>query len=443
MGIQNTLRKLSHSKQTFRQLNIGLQLPLVSSKAVSSCVLKALGELNAARKHGEATIILGEESSNKAAYQKSQETRLKKETVLDGDDNMGQGENLETSRVRSARYWLEQEKYSDDPIPDEYRPDKKAKSDQTVGPATSDDCTYVGGGHNLSAIEAPSQTSGRHESTILTASVPESGLCFGHSTVVSGQSSLEQDISGSNTVKLPVIPPGPYPFMKNQFHPAPEKAQLDNFGLGIDCPDGCADCEIWVSSVAKAKARVDNWFEKDFNWRDEGSSSFNYPETETIQNIPDDPVEDYDDWLLGATDSNDFPHIKQLYKWAVENTPGAMTAASVTRNMRNGEREHWWLLPYYHGTEYNVIMAEYEPRYIPNDYRSWPFDARLPIWEARGLVGPGQLEEARWEHTKIEHQRQWTMYRWQDEARQRYIAEVTEYARWQFIHSGHLPWPSQ
>lgn len=110
-------------------------------------------------------------------------------------------------------------------------------------------------------------------------------------------------------------------------------------------------------------------------------------------------------------------------------------------------------LAYYYGERSNAILAEYEPRFLPNvgftdedeglmvHVLQYPGinDMNRPIWEGRGCPVPMQADyHSRMEYAKREYDRQWLMYRAQDDARQRYIQQVREAAHDEYFQRGHL-----
>ncbi|OKL59787.1 hypothetical protein UA08_04519 [Talaromyces atroroseus] len=255
------------------------------------------------------------------------------------------------------------------------------------------------------------------------------------------------------------IPQGPYPYMTDPNHQAPELTVRDREGLGMYCPDGCADCEVFPNEIMKSKRGVDRWFEKFFTWDDLHDAMCIYPQQQQEEEQRDVCSEqefsgieysdectgendDNIDFLYGATESDEFPWLKALH---TANVSSVMKSTDVvTWNMMRGEAFTSSLFPYFHGIKYNVIVAEYEPRYLPNvvfsqdnrciSVRYERDRCRLspPVWEARGGIAPGHAEEERLEYARREYRRQWIMYRGQDNARRRYVEAVLRDASQEF-----------
>lgn len=239
------------------------------------------------------------------------------------------------------------------------------------------------------------------------------------------------------------VPEKPYSFMEDPYHTSPESGYLDNDCLQLYCPDGCVDCEVIPKAVSDSKYYVTRWFEEYFTREDALALLRAAQEGQTQQNGPDNGVEtdgnpntvsDDVDYLIGATDSEELAYFQRLkgYQQPSEMTPGDL----VLGNMLHGAFVESSIFPYFHGPEYNMIVAQYEPRYIPSvgissaeglcvpiEYPGDP-DTDLPIWEARGRPLPGQGEDGRMAYTQREYDRQWVMYRAFDDARMRYVAAV-------------------
>lgn len=459
---QNSGPDVNQSSSQTSTPTLGLQLRLTRSNST----LEALRD-SKTKEQDKRSITSGEGSSSRAAGQNN---------VHQVEGNTGERQGLYT--------WFEFDD-SWDPIPDEYHPNKRTRyyhPQEEERAASSDginnlmELTQRFGRLNIQS--SVHQDTSEHtddsgdisertadcEDTIITYTPGSSSGTSGYSADDSYTPPLPDEYNPENTpsgyylagcVSLaaiearsarqnnttaaaasgqnntPGIPSGPYPFYRNPLHPTPENnPNTDSWGLNNGCPDACPDCEIWAGEVFRGRDRVNAWFDEHFTFEDSLEAQIDdYPETGPIDTIDDPPLDYYFDRLHGATDHNELPHYDRVFLEAERD--GYTTGAAVIRNMQNGEREHWERLPYHHGTRYDAILAEYEPRYIPHD-GYWPYNADRPIWEARGWAGPGQEEDTREQCMILEYERQWEMYHLQDDARRQYIADVTANARRQY-----------
>ncbi|KAE8549391.1 hypothetical protein EYB25_007912 [Talaromyces marneffei] len=259
---------------------------------------------------------------------------------------------------------------------------------------------------------------------------------------------------------LIAVPSHPYPYMKNPEHPDPESMPNDQYGAPLECWDCCGDCEVYPIANGSRIWRVHNWFEKyfthhDMYWGDFGKNP-SHPSLKHPEPGPDDedtgPMivgkrQHDEDFLLGAEGVDDFLHYRFVYFNEPEDVHQDICTLLV-QYMQLGERvdKPDLNLSYYYGERSNAILAEYEPRFLPNVGFSYEGnklqvlqypgidDMTRPIWEARGCPVPMQADRhTRMEYAKREYDRQWTMYRAQDDARQRYVQQVMEAARYEYI----------
>ena len=157
-----------------------------------------------------------------------------------------------------------------------------------------------------------------------------------------------------------------------------------------------------------------------------------------------------EDFLLGAEGCDDFFRYKHAFFNDPEDTHQDICTLLV-QYMQLGETcdEYKLNLSYYYGERFNAILAEYEPRFLPNVDFSYDDnklhvlrypgidDMSKPIWEARGCPFPMQADNhTRMEYAKREYNRKWLMFRAKDDARQRYIQQVFDAARDEYIQRG-------
>jgi hypothetical protein len=340
--------------------------------------------------------------------------------------------------------------FEDDPIPPEYNPELATETE--VLP--TDDCIVSTVDSQCQEIDIAfyreqllGNTAGLQQATLSVKPLTQEWLIM-HTFRIQKAEAYHK-----------LAPQGPYPYMANPDHP--EHLPYDENGFVLKCPDGCADCEVSPRETVKSKIYVDSWFEKNFTLHDMNASRWIDPQEQehewgacSVQSFDSMGYDDYEDeytngdgiddeidFLYGATDSDELLWLKLLQ--VTDDSARINPTDRATCHMMRAEIYVPWRFPYFHGRRYNVIVAEYEPRYLPTitfryedmktyDKAHYPrrdgHDPNLPVWEARGAFEPGQGEEERMEQTRIEYRRQWAMYRVQDDARMRYIAAVREQA---------------
>lgn len=276
----------------------------------------------------------------------------------------------------------------------------------------------------------------------------------------------EKNLKEHNKVTgLPAVSfPPPYSYMANHNHANPDFIPINHSGAPMECWDGCPDCEVYPSDFESRIFKVYAWFEKHFThddvyWNDFGKnpshSSLKHPELDPddadIGNLVIVKRDHDDDFLLGAEGVDDFPVWRTLWYNDPEDV-GQNPCTLLVQFMQLGEKwdPGWeYNLCYYHGDRSNAIMAEYEPRFLPNvgcsnsgrklHILQYPGidDMNVPIWEARGCPVPMQGDyKTRMEYAKMEYNRQWLMYHAQDDARRRYLQQVVEAARGETLWRG-------
>jgi hypothetical protein len=258
------------------------------------------------------------------------------------------------------------------------------------------------------------------------------------------------------------IPSRPYPYMKNPLHPDPWSMLHGYCGAPLGCYDGCIDCEVYPTENGSRTWRVHNWFENYFTHHDMYWGNFGKnPSHPSLKHLEVDPDADNpgidiikrkhdEDFLLGAEGCDDFFR----YKYAFFNDPEDThqdICTLLVQYMQLGEicDEDKLNLSYYYGERFDAILAEYEPRFLPNVDFSYDDnklhvlrypgidDMSKPIWEARGCPFPVQADNhTRMEYAKSEYNRKWLMFRAKDDARQRYIQQVFDAARDEYIQRG-------
>ncbi|PCG93796.1 Hypothetical protein PENO1_054890 [Penicillium occitanis (nom. inval.)] len=261
------------------------------------------------------------------------------------------------------------------------------------------------------------------------------------------------------------VPSCPYPFMKNPRHHDPCYMAHDQNENPLECWDGCPDCEVYAAVMGPRLWKVHHWFENHFTHHDLYQGDFgknpSHPSLKYPEPDPDDEYEWHtllvkrehdEDYLLGAEGDKDFPYYKLLYRGEPEDTRQDITTLLV-QYMQVGEAiDVNWALNFnnYYGDRFNAILQEYEPHPLPNigfgaenklHVLRYPGikDMSKPIWEARGYPWPMQTDyHTRMEYAKMEYNRKLLMFRAQDEARQRYIQQVREAARYEYVQKGLL-----
>lgn len=276
----------------------------------------------------------------------------------------------------------------------------------------------------------------------------------------------EKNLAINRKAFEPPIPtfPRSYHFLKNPRHPDTCYMAHDKHQTPLECWDGCPDCEVWPGSYGPRIWLVDDWFEnyfmpdkmdiRDF-LKNPSHPSLKYPEPDP--NDDDDgnvtvARRDHDeDFLLGAEGPDDFPAYQYLYDNEPDDThQDYLTLMLQYMHLGEGIDGGRYEFSYYYGDRFNAIMAEYEPRALPNvgfDRENklrvlrYPGvdDMSKPIWEARGCPLPMQADyNTRVEYARKEYNRKMLMSRAQDEARQRYIQQVREAARYEYVQKRHV-----
>lgn len=462
-GIWNTLnqtrcpyksyrQELSYKTQTPREPIVGLYMRLQEAEKYlsSSRILNAVSKLQSKnKKPGDDAIV--EEGSKQAVGHDEQQKADSDEPECDEGcpdpspstrpDNtyfiLQALKNIKLPSVRekeegeAQQYSLDrdEQEFSDDPIPEEHRSNLASAQEEEYDQEEYDQEEYGQEEYDREADAHPRFTHSNlypSEQRVRRVPLTEEAL-YDHR-----KSYEEEDPI--------VVPLGPYEFLTNPNHPRPGRTRPPT-----GCHDGCLDCDVYIVGVFRSKRTVNAWFDRHSRLEDVRLARVQNPIYEIY--IGDRPEQWYvaEPVMFGATNVDDFHQLKSLFENACKlEAAEKLTAENrLMRNMRAGEYHESgeWddCLPYYHGRYYNNIVAEYEPRYFPSD-RQWPYDEKDgPIWEARGFVGPGQEESTRWQQILIEHDRQWRMYRVQDEARMRYAAEIRERGRRQYYREGLLP----
>jgi hypothetical protein len=427
--------------------------------------LKAVHKLQLENDKPDLAVVEG--CSKQAAGQGSprEEPWLEEPSLLqldDGEEKAYSGEHecdggVGEEEWEAQQYLLDRDEqnYSNDPIPDEYRAvtwdlvEEYAQEEENAQEEYAQSEEYTQSEEYAQeeyALEEEDSQDDAYARLYAIVESSESAILSIYSDLSSTDPAvlrfpltervLNKHTCGYEDIYI-AIPPGPYEFLKNPNHPAIELA-----GSDIGCPDGCLDHDIFVTDVMRGKRTVNVWFDRHFTPKDVHLASLHDP----VREIPRDDEDRPEEWhvaeplLFGASMTHEFTHLKRVYEGAHkrEAIEGCTAAEKVMQNMREGEFENYVSLSYYHGQHYDAIVAAYEPRYIPSDGQ-WPYDTDRPIWEARGLVGPGQEDWSWWKQTQIEYNRQWRMYRLQDEARMEYVAEARAHARRQYYEAGLLP----
>ncbi|RAO65633.1 uncharacterized protein BHQ10_001645 [Talaromyces amestolkiae] len=278
----------------------------------------------------------------------------------------------------------------------------------------------------------------------------------------------EKNLEKNRKACMPSIPilPRFYHFMKNPRHPDPCQMPYDRNGTPLGCWDGCPDCEVWPSDYGSRIWLVNNWFETYFTphemdmcdfLKNPSHPSLKYPEPDPNDdddgNVTVDKREHDEDFLMGAEGPDDFPGFKWLYDNEPEDTHQDVVTL-LAQYMQLWECIHAdggrYGFDYYYGERCNAIMNEYEPHVLPNvgfgaedkmHVLRYPGidDMSKPIWHTSGSPWPMQCDyNTRVEYTRKEYNRKMLMFRGQDEARQRYIQQVREAARYEYVQKGHV-----
>lgn len=446
-GIWNTLNQIRHPNELYRSYTpyktqtsgepvVGLftKIQEAEKRFSSSSILKAVSKLQARKEEVEEDKKdkLDDDDPVKACGKQAtgQSFPLPKETELEEPSSLQLDDDAD-----------DEQEYSDDPVPEEYRPDLASAREEYEEKYEKE---YHDEWHNKEKyyLEEEEYENESYEmlSELLERSEANHSSPPPHSEqtmrIVPLTVHALFEHTESYEIEDPlVIPPGPYEFYTNPYH-----LPADRHGTPIGCPDGCLDDEVWLSGVFRSKRTVDTWFDRHFTLQDARAAMTQTLLFEQFAGDREDKWQVEEPVMFGATEFMEFPSLKRLYKFAgeLEAEENSTPADRVKRNMRQGEWEEWLYLPYYHGQNYDNILAEYEPRCIPSN-NWWSYDQKMPIWEARGLVLPGQEDLSWWEQTLMEYKRQWRMYRVQDEAKMLYAAEIGDYARWQYYQAGLLP----